>query len=119
MEYIINPKTGRKIMTNGSVWKSLSIEERNQGETIVRKKFRPKVEAKGEAKGESKGESKGEAKVEAKVESKGENEHTQNGSISLEIEHNRKRIAYISNIEKKIQEANERVMLLLLVYNMQ
>ena len=107
MEYIINPKTGRKIMTNGSVWKSLSIEERNQGKTIVRKKFTPKVEAKGEAKGE------------AKVESKGENEHTQNGSISLEIEHNRKRIAYISNIEKKIQEANERVMLLLLVYNMQ
>ena len=107
MEYIINPKTGRKIMTNGSVWKSLSIEERNQGETIVRKKFTPK------------GESKGEAKVEAKVEAKGESEHTQNGSISLEIEHNRKRIAYISNIEKKIQEANERVMLLLLVYNMQ
>lgn len=115
MEYIINPKTGRKIMTNGSVWKSLSIEERNQGETIVRKKFRPKVEARVEAKGESKGEAKGEAKVEAK----GESEHTQNDSISLEIEHNRKRIAYISNIEKKIQEANERVMLLLLVYNMQ
>ena len=111
MEYIINPKTGRKIMTNGSVWKSLSIEERNQGETIVRKKFRPKVEARVEA--------KGEAKVEAKGEAKGESEHTQNGSISLEIEHNRKRIAYISNIEKKIQEANERVMLLLLVYNMQ
>ena len=35
MEHIINPRTGRLIMVNGFVWKSLSVEERNEGQRLV------------------------------------------------------------------------------------
>lgn len=34
MEHIINPRTGRLIMVNGFVWKSLSVEERNEGQRL-------------------------------------------------------------------------------------
>jgi len=35
MKHIINPRTGRLIMVNGFVWKSLSEEERKEGERLT------------------------------------------------------------------------------------
>ena len=87
METIINPRTGRKITMNGKVWKSLSPEERKQTEqhTIVTK---VEVESKGEVEVESKGE------VETKAVDKPKMTQAE----------------YIANIEKKTQEAHDRVL---------
>lgn len=101
MEYIINPRTGRKIMTNGSVWKSLSIEERKEGEKQFRKNNN-KVKV----------VENNELNVVSKVENEVENDSEI--VINLETENQtRARLEYISNIEKKTQEAQERVMFLL------
>jgi|LakMenE18May11ns_1017337.scaffolds.fasta_scaffold00056_3 hypothetical protein len=87
METIINPRTGRKITMNGKVWKSLSPEERKQAEqhTIVTKVKTSEV-----------------SKVE--VESKGEVETKAVDKPKMT------QAEYIANIEKKTQEAHDRVL---------
>ena len=95
METIINPRTGRKITMNGKVWKSLSPEERKQAEqhTIV-----TKVKTNAVSKVDV------ESKVEVEVESKGEVETKAVDKPKMT------QAEYIANIEKKTQEAHDRVL---------
>ena len=100
MEHIINPRTGRKITMNGSVWKSLSLDERKQGERLRNLQIGyvvTKVESKAVIKTETKGESKAETKADINV------------AVKTKISP----AEYIANIEKKTQEAAERVLFII------
>ena len=96
MEHIINPRTGRKITMNGSVWKSLSLDERKQGERLRNLQIGYVV-----TKGESKAETKGESKMETKAD------------INVSVKTKISPAEYIANIEKKTQEAAERVLFII------
>jgi|688.fasta_scaffold03448_13 hypothetical protein len=108
MEHIINPRTGRKITMNGSVWKSLSLDERKQGERLRNLQIGyvvTKVESKAVIKTETKGESKAETKGESKAETKAD--------INVAVKTKISPAEYIANIEKKTQEAAERVLFII------
>jgi hypothetical protein len=89
---------------NGSVWKSLSLDERKQGERLRNLQIGYVV-----TKGESKAETKGESKAETKGESKAETKADINVSVKTKISP----AEYIANIEKKTQEAAERVLFII------